>query len=160
VSPEPHPAAALVRDAMILLSPIAEERGIELSSEIAHDAGWVRADRHRVLRVFSNVVGNALKFTPGGGRVGVQAVRDGAAVRFRVRDTGYGIAPEHLPHVFDRFWQAGKHSRDGAGLGLPIARGIVEAHGGAISVESELDVGTTVQFTLPAAEVSAELLGV
>jgi PAS domain S-box-containing protein len=159
VNPEPHPAAALVRDGLLMLTPLAEERGIELSGEIASGAGWVRADRHRVLRVFSNVVGNALKFTPQGGRVTVQVDRDGPAVRFRVRDTGYGIAPEHLSHVFDRFWQAGKHSRDGAGLGLPIARGIVEAHGGAITVESEVGVGTTVHFTLPGAEVAAELIG-
>ncbi|MDB4950764.1 MAG: histidine kinase [Gemmatimonadetes bacterium] len=159
VHPEPHAAAALVRDGMLMLTPIAEERGITLTAEVAPDAGWARADRHRILRVFSNLVGNALKFTREGGSVCVQAERDGAAVRFRVRDTGYGIAPEHLGHVFDRFWQAGKHSRDGAGLGLPIARGIVEAHGGTIRVASEPDVGTVVEFTLPSAPIAEARIG-
>ncbi|HET6762635.1 MAG TPA: ATP-binding protein, partial [Longimicrobiaceae bacterium] len=160
VRPEPHPAAALVRDAMRMLGPIAEERRISLAADLADDVGWVRADRHRVLRVFSNVLGNALKFTPEGGKVTLTAVREAEWVRFRVLDTGFGIAPEHLSHVFDRFWQAGKHSRDGAGLGLPIARGIVEAHGGTIGVSSQVGVGTTVEFTLPLAEIGAELIGV
>jgi PAS domain S-box-containing protein len=153
VNPEPHPAAALVRDSLRMLAPLAAERQIALQGGAHLEAGWVNADRHRLLRVFSNLVGNALKFTAPGGRITVAAERDGQAVRFTVRDTGYGIAPEHLPHVFDRFWQAGKHSRDGAGLGLPIARGIVEAHGGTIAVASRLGAGTTVDFTLPLVEM-------
>jgi PAS domain S-box-containing protein len=154
VRPEPQPAASLVRDSLRMLMPMAMERQITMDADVDGD-GWVRADRHRLLRVFSNLLGNSLKFTAPGGRIVVSAHRDGGAVRFCVSDTGYGIAPEHLPHVFDRFWQAGKHSRDGAGLGLPIAKGIVEAHGGTISVTSKLGAGTTVEFTLPAAEAPA-----
>jgi signal transduction histidine kinase len=107
--------------------------------------------------VISNLVGNALKFTPAGGTVTVGAALEGGdAVRFWVRDTGPGIAPEDLEHLWDPFWQAeGPARRGGAGLGLPIARGIVEAHGGTVGVESQLGAGTTFWFTLAAVEPSS-----
>jgi signal transduction histidine kinase len=114
----------------------------------------VWADRVRVLQVFSNLIGNALRFTPEGGRVTVRARREGARVAFHISDTGKGIAPEHLPHLFDRYWQV-KRSREGAGLGLPIAKGLVEAHGGHIQVESAPGRGSTFSFTLPVAEAPA-----
>ena len=112
----------------------------------------VCADRERVLQVLSNLVGNAIKFTPGGGRVEVAATRDPAGVCFSVSDTGPGIAPDHLPHVFDRFWKHETRGKRGTGLGLFIAKGIVEAHGGRIWVESVPGQGATFRFTLTSAD--------
>ena len=98
----------------------------------------VWADRDRVLQVFENLIGNAAKFTKPGGRITAGAALRDAGVLFWVQDTGAGIASEELPHVFDRFWQAHKARRGGAGLGLQIVKGIVEAHGGRVWVESEV----------------------
>jgi signal transduction histidine kinase len=103
--------------------------------------------------VLSNVVGNALKFTLSGGRVDLRVVRARQGIEIRVTDTGEGIEPAQLPHVFDRFFQAARGARtgprQGAGLGLPIACGIVEAHGGTIGIESVPGEGTTVTIALP-----------
>jgi signal transduction histidine kinase len=104
-----------------------------------------------VLQVFSNLTGNAIKFTARHGVVHVGARRADGEVCFWVSDTGAGIPKEHLSHVFDRFWQARSADRRGAGLGLPIAKGIVEAHGGRIWVESSVGEGTSIYFTLPVA---------
>jgi len=109
----------------------------------------VLADRSRIFQVFSNLVGNALKFTPKGGAIDVRGRLNGDEALFTIADTGAGIPPENLPHLFDRFWQARETRRAGAGLGLYIAKGIVEAHGGRLWVESKLGVGTTFFFTLP-----------
>jgi signal transduction histidine kinase len=134
--------------------PLAEAHGLQLEREEEPGLPAVWADRVRVLQVFSNLIGNALRFTSEGGRVTVRVRREGKWVRFGVSDTGKGIAPEHLPHLFDRYWQA-KGSREGAGLGLPIAKGLVEAHGGHILVESTPGQGSTFSFTLPVAEAPA-----
>jgi len=100
--------------------------------------------------VFENLVGNAIKFTEPGGRIVVRAAMKERNVVFSVSDSGPGIAPESVAHIFDRFWQAATRERRlGAGLGLPITKGIVEAHGGRIWVESELGRGTTFLFTIP-----------
>jgi signal transduction histidine kinase len=124
----------------------------------------IEADHERVVQVLLNLVGNAVKFTPAGGRVAVSAeAGDGdgdgrprpGVVRFSVRDTGPGIPAEHLAHVFDRFWQVHAQGRAGAGLGLAIAKGIVEAHGGALEVESTLGEGATFSFTIPVARSGA-----
>jgi signal transduction histidine kinase len=109
----------------------------------------VHADRDRVLQVFSNLIGNAVKFTPEGGRITISAERATDAVRFTVADTGRGIAAEELPHIFDRFWQSKHTRRGGAGLGLAITKGIVEAHRGQITVSSTPGIGTEFTFTLP-----------
>jgi PAS domain S-box-containing protein len=120
---------------------------IELQREELPDV-W--GDRHRLLRVFENLIGNAIKFTEAGGRVTVGADTSDGEVVFRISDTGCGISAESVPHVFDRFWQAAAHAgRLGAGLGLPITKGIVEAHGGRIWVESTLGRGSTFFFTIP-----------
>lgn len=108
-------------------------------------------DRARLLQVFGNLLGNAVKFTPEGGRIGVSAEAVADAVRIVVADSGPGIAKEELPHVFDRFWQLERSRRGGAGLGLAITKGIVEAHDGQLTVTSTPGVGTTFVFTLPAA---------
>jgi PAS domain S-box-containing protein len=147
VAPQPHDPGRLVLDAAELFTPLAEERGIHLVAVPPDRAPLVRADRERALQVFSNLVGNALKFTPSDGVITLGAALDDGAVRFWVRDTGAGIPESDFPRLFDTFWQ-GHARRDGAGLGLPIARGIVEAHGGRVWVESEVGVGTTFHFTL------------
>ena len=98
--------------------------------DLADDLPDVWGDQHRLLQVLENLVGNAFKFTPAEGRVTVGAAPREGEVLFWVADTGSGIAPEGLSHVFDRFWQARKGAHHGAGLGLPITRGIIEAHGG------------------------------
>lgn len=113
----------------------------------------VNADPERIGQVLSNLVGNAIKFGKDDGQITVAASVSGSEVTVSVSDNGRGITPEHLPHVFDRFWQAA-HSNirtRGAGLGLPIAQGIVRAHGGQIRAESSIGRGTTVFFTLPVA---------
>jgi signal transduction histidine kinase len=138
-------------------APLAAERGLAFAALIGEGAPPppVHADADRLLQVVGNLIGNALKFTPAGGRVTLTAAattRDAAeAVRFEVADSGAGIAPAHLPNVFDRFWQARETRRAGAGLGLAIAKGIVEAHGGAIGVESEPGAGARFWFVVPAA---------
>jgi signal transduction histidine kinase len=112
----------------------------------------VSADRSRIQQVLTNLVGNAIKFTPAGGQVVVRAAPRDAEVVFAVSDSGDGIAPDHLPRIFDRFWQASKAKRGGAGLGLAIVDGIVRAHGGAVGVQSTPGAGSTFSFSIPAAE--------
>jgi signal transduction histidine kinase len=109
----------------------------------------VRADRHRVMQVLSNLIGNSMKFTPRAGRIAVRAKLRGDDVLFSISDTGPGIPKEHLTDIFSPYWQAKRAERLGAGLGLPIAKGVVEAHGGRIWVESEPGRGTDFYFTLP-----------
>lgn len=145
----PVDPAELVREAVQLQQPLARESGITLDAEVQGPLPTLEADRERLLQVFQNLIDNALKFTPDGGRVTVSAAGDTDGVRFVVRDTGSGIAPEQLPYLFDRFWQAQKGAGAGAGLGLAIARGIVEAHGGRISAESIPGRGTSIIFTIP-----------
>jgi signal transduction histidine kinase len=114
----------------------------------------VRADPVRVSQIVGNLVGNAVKFVPQGGHVTVSADRRGTQVLFQVKDSGPGIAPADVEHLFDKFWQARKGDHRGVGLGLAIAKGLVEAHGGKISVESTLGSGSTFSFTLPAASAT------
>jgi PAS domain S-box-containing protein len=122
-----------------------------IDTELAEPLPPVLADNDRIHQVFSNLIGNAIKFTPPGGRIALGAERFESGVRFWVRDTGRGIPPEDVPRVFDRFWQSSSARQRGVGLGLSIARGIVAAHGGHISVHSSPGNGTTFYFTLPAA---------
>ena len=127
----------------------ARQKRLQLQWRVASDVPTVRADRHRLARVLANLVGNAIKFTPDGGLVLFQAARDGGQAVVSVQDTGVGIPADELPRVFQRFWHAGRAQRGGAGLGLAIAKGVVEAHGGRIWVESVVGAGTTFHFTLP-----------
>ncbi len=161
VSSHPREVGMIVREVLDALEPLAATKGIKLIDGTPENGGLsISCDHDRVIQLFSNVVGNAVKFTPEGGTVILRAEPDQAMVRFSVSDTGPGIATEELPYVFDRYYQARRRNRDGIGLGLSIARGIVEAHGGRIWVESPTartesgaeggGGGTTFFFTLPA----------
>lgn len=147
----PEEVEPLVRGACRQHEPAAEAASVALSCEVADGLPPVDVDRDRIDQVFGNLITNALKFAPEGTTVVVRAQAAGDAVRFSIRDTGPGIADQDRDHVFDRFWQAGGSGSDGAGLGLAIARGIVEAHGGRIGVESTPGEGAVFWFELPAA---------
>jgi sigma-B regulation protein RsbU (phosphoserine phosphatase) len=143
--------AEVVDDVLGTVAGMAAEKSLAVESCVSAELPAVWADRERLHQVLSNLVGNAVKFTPAQGRIRVSAARDGDDVRVAVEDTGPGIPAEHLENVFDRFWQARSTRRAGAGLGLAIARGVVEAHGGRIEARSEVGRGTTFEFTLPVA---------
>jgi PAS domain S-box-containing protein len=153
VTPRTVDPRALIAEALEALQPIAVTAGVTLGATYEDDLPEVQVDPERMIQVLSNVVGNALKFTPSGGRVELRVVRAQQGIEIRVTDTGEGIEPAQLPHVFDRFFQAARGARtgprQGAGLGLPIANGIVEAHGGTIGIESIPGEGTTVTIALP-----------
>ena len=152
IQPNPTDAADLLRTAQQLYSQQAGSRSIALDIEPHGALPRVQADRDRVQQVLANLIGNALVHTPAEGTVTLSAERRGDEVWFGVRDTGSGIPADALPHVFDRFWRADRSERKGAGLGLSIAKGIVEAHGGRIEAESEPGRGSTFRFSLPVAE--------
>ena len=122
---------------------------VSMAYHTDEDLPSVRADRHRVMQVLSNLIGNSMKFTPPGGRIDVRGTRRDGEVLLSISDTGPGIPKEHLSDIFSPYWQAKRTERMGAGLGLPIAKGIVEAHGGRIWVESKPGSGTQFYFTLP-----------
>lgn len=142
-------AGGVLREAVAMLAPLAQARSITFDAQLSPDLPRVPLDSARILQVISNLVGNALKFTPAGGRVTLGAEAMPGEVRVSVADTGPGIPADQIPRVFGRFWQAGKSDRRGIGLGLSIARGIVEGHGGRIWVESVEGQGATFFFTIP-----------
>jgi signal transduction histidine kinase len=142
------PLAPFMDEAATLLRPLAEKQRQRLEVTVADAADSVCADRDRLLQILSNLVGNAVKFTPPGGTITLAADVEDGAVRFRVSDTGTGIRPEQVPHLFDRFWQATRGDRRGLGLGLPIVKGLIEAHESRIVVTSTVGQGTTFSFTI------------
>ncbi|HEX9104315.1 MAG TPA: GAF domain-containing sensor histidine kinase, partial [Polyangia bacterium] len=148
-----HRVGPLVAEALEAMAPMAQEKHLTLERAVAADVEPLAAlcDRDRLVQVFSNLVGNAIKYTDAGGRITVSAARDGEAIAFAVADTGPGIAEEHLPHLFDRFWRVRGKRRDGTGLGLWIVKGLVEAHGGRVSVDTRLGAGARFSFTVPLA---------
>lgn len=151
VDVRPVPVRALIDGAAELMRPAADENGVRLVAGHAAGLPPVLADPDRILQVFANLAGNAVKFTPAGGTVTLAAMPDGEGVAFEVADTGPGMAPEQVERAFDRFWQAARADRRGVGLGLSIARGIVDAHGGSLTVRSTPGEGTVFRFTLPRA---------
>jgi len=151
VEPVELEVGAVVAEAVAALAGVAAEKGVALSSSAEPGLPRVFADRERVLQVLANLCGNAVKFTPVAGTVEVRAEAADGEVRVSCTDTGPGISADDLPHVFDRFWQARSTRRAGAGLGLAIAKGIVEAHGGTLSADSTPGEGSTFAFTLPVA---------
>jgi PAS domain S-box-containing protein len=144
-----RPGAQLVRDAVASHQELCAEAGIELRQRLPGELPELMVDPDRLHQVFTNLLGNAIKFTPRGGVVTVGAWLEPEQVVFWVADSGPGIPEEHLPHLFDRFWQARSTDRRGAGLGLAIAKGIVEAHGGRIWARSVLGEGSTFTFCIP-----------
>jgi signal transduction histidine kinase/CHASE3 domain sensor protein len=152
VEPTPVDVPSLVQEALESATPMARPKQLTIERVVAENVPLVAADRDRVLQVFGNLLGNAIKFTPNGGKITIRAEHDGNEAKFAVCDTGPGIPPDHVPHVFDRYWQAKSTAKLGTGLGLSIAKGIVEAHSGRIWVESEPGRGASFIFTLPYAE--------
>ncbi|MGV3740859.1 MAG: ATP-binding protein [Burkholderiaceae bacterium] len=146
---KPESANALVHEVVEFSRPIAMGKGIELMEVHAAKDCPVDCERDRILQVLSNLVGNALKFTPKGGKVSVAIDKCADETVFRVSDTGRGIPRKDLVNIFDRFWQAKQTNRLGTGLGLSIAKGIVETHGGRIWVESKEGAGSDFYFSLP-----------
>lgn len=151
VQKESQDVAVLVEEALRSFEPQAEEASVRLKMQIEDHAPRADCDSGRVLQVLTNLVSNALRYTPAGGEVCVRVQPADDGVCISVCDTGSGISEEQLPHVFERHWRARPAARGSTGLGLYIARGIVETHGGRIWVQSKEGVGTTFSFTLPAA---------
>jgi two-component system phosphate regulon sensor histidine kinase PhoR len=141
---------SLVEDVLRQMAPLAERVQVTLTAEPAAGLPAVRADRERIRQTISNLVHNAIKFNHPGGRVTVSTSGGKEAVTVSVTDTGVGITPDDLPHVFERFYKADRaRSGGGSGLGLAIAKHTVQAHGGSIRCQSEPGKGTTFTFTLP-----------
>ena len=152
---EPASLRDLISDTLASFQPQASRRGVRLIGEVSKDVDSVPMDLPRLGRVLQNLISNALRYTPAGGMVCLRAETQGEMVRVEVADTGAGISPEDLPHVFERSFR-GEVPRTrpeddvspGGGLGLAIAQGIVEAHGGKIEVESRPGEGARFYFTL------------
>ncbi|PSN08504.1 two-component sensor histidine kinase, partial [filamentous cyanobacterium CCT1] len=141
----------LLANLVALYQPQAQASGIALNSAIDPDLHlW--GDSDQLTRALTNLIQNALQYTPEGGQVSVRAWRDQQHIQIAVQDTGMGIAPEHLPRVFERFWRANAartHDQGGSGLGLAITQAIVQHHGGTITVSSQLGQGSCFQVQLP-----------
>lgn len=149
VEPARIEVEALFHEMYELFRAQAAANQITFQYQVGDGVTAVHADRHRILQVLQNLIGNSMKFTPPDGVIAFRAdARDSNEVLFTVSDSGPGIPPEHLADIFNPYWQAKRAERLGAGLGLPIAKGIVEAHGGRIWVDSEPGVGTKFYFTL------------
>jgi len=152
VSPGPIETKELMQEVEEQFRQQAVEKHIRLGIDTDAAPASMFADRDRLLQVFSNLIGNAVKFTREGGSINVTAGANGAGdMTFVVADTGSGIPADHIPHLFEPFWQAYDRASLGTGLGLSIARGIVEAHGGQITVQSVPGEGSTFSFTIPQA---------
>lgn len=151
MDPSEQVLGPLISEAIEMARPLAEEKHIGLTADGPITTARVVCDRERIVQLFGNLLGNAIKFTDEGGAVNVHVEEGKDAVRFDVTDTGRGIATAELAHVFDRYWQVGRPAGDGVGLGLAIAKGIVEAHHGTIRVESTPGQGSRFTFDLPRA---------
>jgi signal transduction histidine kinase len=150
LSAEPVSPRTLVRDVIEPFLFEAKDKGVTLSNEVPEDLPEVMADQQKIRHVFMNLFSNALRFTGPGGLINVRAALEPKYVRFTVEDTGTGIAPEYLGHVFEQFYRVpGQDDKSGIGLGLAIVKEIIRAHGGDVGVESELGKGSTFYFTLP-----------
>lgn len=147
---EAHEIVDMIVEMSDAYRPQADAKLVRFSCDVADDLPAARLDRLRIMQVLANLISNAIKFTPEGGEVILRVESASSDIRFVVSDTGAGIDEKDAGRVFDRFWQATRTARLGTGLGLPIAKGIVEAHGGRIWFESTPGVGTSFFFTLPA----------
>jgi signal transduction histidine kinase len=145
-----------IDNALILVRERASRRGIRLGSALDESLGTIRADERKVKQVLLNLLSNALKFTPEGGRIDVRAAMHDGAAEISVTDTGVGIAPEDQEAIFEEFRQVGTADKkvEGTGLGLALSRKFIELHGGRIWVKSEVGQGSTFTFTMPRRELS------
>jgi signal transduction histidine kinase len=139
----------ILDDTRLMMYPFAKQKDIRLEMNEVNPPVLAFLDRERVMRVLSNIIGNAIKFSPKLSKVIVRVRQDQQFVYISVKDSGPGIPEKQIPQLFDRFWQATKTSDDGAGIGLSVAKSIIEAHGGNIKVESHMGSGTTFTFSLP-----------
>jgi len=142
----------IVDEAIETVEPLASPRSVRLLAEVAEATPPIQCDRGRLIQVLVNLAGNAVKFAAERGTIRVQARPEHGDVHFSVSDDGPGIAADQLEHVFDRYWKGVATGRHGAGLGLYIAKGIIDAHRGKIWVESQLGAGATFHFTIPIAD--------
>jgi signal transduction histidine kinase/CheY-like chemotaxis protein len=142
-----HDAVEIGHEALEMFRSQAEAAGVALIEVVPKEPVYISADRDRIVQVLSNLLGNAIKFTPRGGTVTFRIERVSDDVHFEVQDTGQGIAPTQVPYLFDRFWR-GQRRHDGAGLGLFIARGLIVAHGSELRVDTKVGVGSRFYFTL------------
>ncbi len=150
IKPQPQKLCSLLAEVEEMLVPLGEHHGVKVEVRPPASLVVLKGDRNRIVQVLSNLAGNAMKFTPTGGRVTVRAELEEGRVRLSVSDTGPGIHPEELPHIFDRYWRArGMEKMAGVGLGLAIVKGIVEAHGGSVRAESQPGEGSTFHVELP-----------
>jgi signal transduction histidine kinase len=147
VHAQPEHIRDVIQETVSLMRSLAESKQITIADDL--ESAIVAVDHERIFQVLSNLIGNAIKFTPEGGTITLHAERSGAELVITVADTGPGIAPDEIDFVFDRYWQAQRTGKAGAGLGLYIARGVVEAHGGRMWVESPPGAGARFHFTLP-----------
>ncbi len=150
VTPTDQPIGPLIDKAMDLIAPLAAGKGIKLVKQGELAGRSLPLDAERILQVFSNLLGNAIKFTPDDGTITVAAEWTGKGARISVTDTGPGIPAEQMPHIFDRYWKGDSaKTREGTGLGLYIAKGIVEAHGGRLTADNKPGAGACFTFTIP-----------
>jgi signal transduction histidine kinase len=154
IHPAPCAPRSLLGEAVASVAPLVSQKLLHVHIDVLHDVPHVLVDPHRIMQVLLNLLGNAVKFTPREGSIVVGARAHEEGVAFWVHDSGPGLAPEQTNHVFERFWRA-ESSNTGTGLGLTIARDIVEAHGGRIWVESEDGGGAKFMFTVPVGVTSA-----
>jgi signal transduction histidine kinase len=144
-----HDVADFVSEVLRSYRPLFAARGLKFHVAVPNPSLVATFDRDRIVQVLSNLLGNAMKFTPAGGAIDLRVERRDNDVQFEVRDSGRGIDANALPHVFERFWQVDGVARRGLGLGLYICKTIVEEHGGRIWAESTIGQGATFRFTLP-----------
>lgn len=149
ITPQPLEVSQIFEEAYSLLAPLAMDKAIDISFN-AEPNLKVSADPERLFQVLSNLIGNAIKFTPKQGRIGVAAMSNGDEIVFTVRDSGEGIPAEQLPHIFERYWTIKEGNPTGTGLGLYISQGIVKAHGGVLTADSQVGQGSEFRFTVPA----------
>jgi len=146
---EPLNPHHLIDEATSMLIPMMEDRRLSLRVEVEEDVPWFDADRVRLLQVLDNLLGNAIRHSPGGGTIHLHVRRNQDHLVFTVADQGPGIPENDRPHLFEKFWQGKGQSAGGAGLGLTICKGIIEAHGGRIWLDEDVPTGTAIRFELP-----------
>jgi signal transduction histidine kinase len=143
------PASDILKECADMFEPVMVDAALRFVRHYDDDLPILLADRHRLQQLLSNLLGNAVRFTPHGGEIVLSATRAEDMLRISVRDSGPGVSPDDIPRLFERYFQAPRLLRAGSGLGLYIAKGIVEAHGGEIGVESEVGKGAEFWFTVP-----------